>query len=187
MFTGPVDLFAGPALADREAFHDVQHCALDALAPGLGVAVVTEVRGADGALLATLTTTPPECDFITPAMVADALPRLSPDALAAELAEIVAINTPGLPARISDTLSLVGMFNGPAVLVVFYQLEGTLVPEQITAFAERVRTQILSADCADPNQLQLLRAGASFAYRYSDPNQNALFTVAIAGADCGIR
>jgi hypothetical protein len=185
-YAGPVDLYAGPALADRETFHDIQHCALDQLAPGLGVAVVTEVRGADGALLATLTTTPPECDFITTTMVADALPRLSPAALAGELAAIVAANRPQIPARISDTLSLVGMFNGPAVLVVFYALEGTLVPEQIAAFADRVRSQILSTDCVDPNQLQLLRAGASLSYRYSDTNQNALFTVTVTAADCGM-
>lgn len=185
-FTGPTDLYAGTALAERELEHDVLYCRLDALASGLAMTVVTQVFGLDGALLATLTTTPTECDFITAAMVAAALPVLSPEALAARLTEIAATNRPALPVRISDTLSLVNIFGGPTVLVLFYQIEGTLVPEQAATFAERIRQQVLAGDCEDPNQLQLLRSGASITYRYSDTTAMSLFSITVTAADCGI-
>lgn len=185
-FTGPTDLYAGPALAERELQHDVQYCRIDALASGLAMTVVTEVLGADGTTLATLTTRPADCDFVTAAMVAAALPRLSPQALAARLTEIAETNLPALPVQINDTLSLVNIFHGPTVLVLFYQLSGTLVPAQTAAFAERIRAQVLAGDCEDPNQLQLLRSGATITYRYSDTSANSLFSISVTAADCGI-
>jgi len=185
-FTGPTDLYFGPALAERELEHDVLYCRLDALASALAMTVVTQVLGLDGELLATLTTTPTECDFITAAMVAAALPVLSPEALAARLAEIAASNRPALPIRINDTLSLVNIFGGPTVLVLFYQIEGTFVPEQAANFAEQIRQQVLAGDCQDPNQVQLLRSGASITYRYSDTTAMSLFSITVTAADCGI-
>ncbi|MCW5717410.1 MAG: hypothetical protein KIS68_06230 [Bauldia sp.] len=186
VFTGPTDLYAGTALAERDTEHDVRYCRLDALAAGLMMTVTTQVLGVDGAPLATLTTTPSECNFVTPAMVAAVLPTLPPAALAAQLAAIAEANAPTLPARINDMLSLVNIFNGPTVLVLFYQIEGTLVPEQTAAFAAQIREQILAGDCQDPNQLQLLRSGATITYRYSDTSANGLFTINVTAADCGI-
>ncbi|MCW5717420.1 MAG: hypothetical protein KIS68_06280 [Bauldia sp.] len=173
-----------PAAEDRKQLeHTALHCGIDGLASVFAMTVVDEVRAPDGAIFATLTTAPSDCDRLTPALAAAAA-LLTAEELEARLAAIAAVYQPNLPVRLSDSLSLMSVFQGADALVFFYKLGAAYPPEAGPAVEAQMRPALLDNDCTDDDRLILLRSGATVTYRFRDANDTNLFAVTVTAAEC---
>lgn len=162
----------------RQALHTATYCGPEGATTRYGLVAIDEVHGPDGAIAATLTTTPVDC-----ARVADGAPLLTPAELDAHLEERTQALRPTLPARIDDVTTLVSIFHGTGALIYFYQLGFAATPaQQITfqATALAMHDQL----CADPEVRLVIGSGGSVTYRYSDNTGAPVFTVAVTAAGC---